>query len=162
MRRRLCLLVCAFLPALLPAATPALEGQSGEITVLQAWARATPPGTNVGGAYFTIVNVGDADTLMGVESLVSPRAGVHSMSMKGGMMQMRSLTSVELPAHSRVLFSPAGLHVMLFDLQKPLRQGERLQLTLLFRRAGRVKVEALIGGFGDEGPSVSDDHHGHH
>ena len=125
------------------------------MTVQQAWARATPPGATVAAAYFILVNSGDADTLIGVQSPAAARAGVHLMRMTGSVMSMRPLPEVEIPAHGRVVFGPQGLHVMLFDLRQPLRQGEHVPLTLVFRKAGRVSVDVLTGGLGDEGPAVA-------
>jgi copper(I)-binding protein len=59
-------------------------------------------------------------------------------------MQMRAAPSVDIPAGGRVVFEPGGLHVMLLDLAKPLQEGQRLPLTLIFRHAGSVHVEAVI------------------
>jgi len=152
----------ALLVALLMPARPVVAQAGHGIAVTQAWARATPPGASVGGAYFTIVNDGDADVLLRVESPVSRKAEVHLMQMKDGMMSMRPMPTVAIPAHGRVVFSPEGLHVMLVDLHQPLRQGEHVPLTLVFRKAGPVQVQAITGGLGDEGPAVAADHGGHH
>jgi len=102
----------------------------------------------MGVAYFEIMNSGPPDALTAVESPVARRVELHSMAMVSGMMQMRPVASVDLPTSERVVFGPQGLHAMLVDLKRPLREGERVPLTFLFRRAGRVQAEALVGGLG--------------
>jgi len=124
-----------------------------KLTVVQAWARATPPGITIGGAYFTINNSGDADTLLGIESPVCDHADLHLMSMNAGMMQMRPLKSAPVPAHSQVRFEPEHMHVMLNDLHRPLREGEEFPMTLTFQRAGRVSTNVHVIGIGAEAPS---------
>ena len=48
---------------------------------------------------------------------------MHSMAIVGGIMQMRELLSVDVPAKGRVRFEPGGLHVMLVDLLRPLKKA---------------------------------------
>jgi protein SCO1/2 len=122
----------------------------GPVTVQRAWSRATPPGTTVGVAYFDIINSGAADELIGMESAVAQRVEMHATSMAGGMMQMRQAQSVAIPAAGRVAFSPSGLHAMLLQLKQPLKEGELVPLTLMFRHAGRVQVMAVVQGLDAE------------
>lgn len=63
-------------------------------------------------------------------------------------MQMRPVDKVDVPARGRVAFEPGGLHLMLVDLQRPLRAGEQLALTFVFEGAGRVSVRAPIAPMG--------------
>jgi len=130
----------------------AVAQTTARLTVVQAWARATPPGITIGGAYFTINNSGDADTLLGIESPVCDHAEPHLMSMSAGMMQMRPLKSVPVPAHGQVRFEPEHMHVMLNDLHRPLREGEEFPMTLIFQRAGRVSTNVRVIGIGAEAP----------
>ncbi|HTY49474.1 MAG TPA: copper chaperone PCu(A)C [Steroidobacteraceae bacterium] len=151
-------IACLAAALLLQAAPLAALAQAvGPITVVEVWARATPPGASVGGAYFTIVNAGGPDTLIGVDSPVAGRSEMHIMSMKGALMQMRPLQSVPVPAHGRVHFKPGGMHVMLLDLRQPLKQGAHFPMTLIFQRAGRVSVEVPIGGFAADAPPPQHD-----
>jgi len=63
-------------------------------------------------------------------------------------MQMRELLSVDVAAKGHVRFEPSGLHVMLVDLVRPLKKGERFPLTLVFQHAGSVHVEAIVQDLG--------------
>jgi copper(I)-binding protein len=119
------------------------SGGTPKIAVSGTWARATVPGQTSAAAYLQIANSGDgADTLAGVSAEVGD-ATMHSSSMDGGVMRMRPLKSLSVPAHSTVQFQPGGNHIMITGLKQPLRDGESFTLALGFQRSGvqRVKVE---------------------
>ena len=135
--------------AWLAQAALAGEFRAGTLTIVQPWSRATPPGATVGAAYFEIQNTGAVpDTLLRVECAVARHPTMHSMSMEGGMMHMRPLASVSVPAHGRLRFDPNGMHIMLEDLGRPLKEGEHFSLTFVFEHAGRVTVEVPVRGMG--------------
>jgi hypothetical protein len=68
-----------------------------------------------------------------------------------------AVLSVDVPAHGRVRFEPNGLHVMLIDLVRPLKKGDRFTLTLTFQHAGPVRVEALVQDLGTMTAPVGED-----
>jgi copper(I)-binding protein len=136
------------LVALLATSSVTAQPPATSIVVTRAWSRATVPGATVGAAYFEIMNSGPADALTAVECPVARRIELHSMATVSGMMQMRPVSSVDLPTKERVVFGPQGLHAMLVDLKRPLREGEHVPLTLLFRHADPVEVDALVEGLG--------------
>jgi len=119
-----------------------------------AWSRATAPGTTVGVVYFDVTNSGAADLLLAVESPAAQRAEMHSTTADG-MMRMRPMESVAVPAKGQLVFKPGGMHVMLLDLVQPLRAGMRIPITLLFRDAGRISAEALVRGNGQSEPAAN-------
>jgi periplasmic copper chaperone A len=131
-------------------ALPALaaDQHAGLLTVIQPWSRATPPGAVTGAAYFEIINAGAADTLLRIESPVAREVEMHMSFVEGGMMRMRPMSSVKVPEHGHLRFDPNGMHVMLIDLRQPLKEGQRFPMTLVFQHAGRVSVEAVVGGLG--------------
>ena len=140
----------------------AATAPSHDMQVKQAWARATPPGVQVGAAYAVIENAGSAaDRLLAVETDVCQVVEIHSTSHADGRMQMRPVESVDVPAHGRVTFGPGGLHLMLVDLKQPLRAGERLPITFVFRTAGRISVQAPIAPLGSMQAPVDSAHQSH-
>jgi periplasmic copper chaperone A len=146
-------------------AIPALaaDQRMGSLTITQPWSRATAPGAAVGVAYFEIVNSGGQDTLLRVEAPIAQYVEMHSMTSIGGLMQMRQVLSVDVPAKGRVRFEPGGLHVMLIDLTQPLKEGQRFPLTLVFQHAGSMRVEAIVQGLGaTAAPSQGEAAHEHH
>ena len=122
--------------------------QARTLDIVQAWSRATPPGSPIGVAYFDIVNAGEADVLLRASSPIARVAEMHENSMEGGTMQMRPLERVAIPARSRVRFEPSGKHIMLIDLKRPLKQGEKFTVSLVFQRAGTRNAEVLVAPLG--------------
>ncbi|MDP1717053.1 MAG: copper chaperone PCu(A)C [Burkholderiales bacterium] len=121
------------------------------VTVGNAWARATAPGQNAAGAYMELVSPADA-ALIGVETPVAARAELHVMSMDGGVMRMRAVEKIDLPARKAVKLAPGGFHVMLIDIKQPLKAGDKVPLTLTIRGAGAalttIRVEAEVRSVG--------------
>ena len=129
-----------------------------DVQVSGAWARATLPGQTVGGVYMQL----RSDTpsrLVAVKSPAARAAEVHQMSNDGGVMRMRRVDSLDLPAGKTMVFEPGGYHVMLLDIVRPLKAGQRVALTLVIEEGGKrfnVAVEAQIRSPLDEDP------HAHH
>lgn len=113
------------------------------VQVTDAWARATVPGQKVAGAYMQIVSAVDAK-LVGVGSPVAGSAEVHWMKMEGGIMRMRAIDALDLPAGEVVELAPGGYHIMLFGLKQPLTAGERLALTLEFETSAGGKLQVPV------------------
>ncbi|MEO8159447.1 MAG: copper chaperone PCu(A)C [Betaproteobacteria bacterium] len=131
------------------------------VKVLDPWARATVPGQKVGGVYMEIV-ANENLRLTGVKCTAAETAEVHEMKMEKGMMRMRPVPFLELPAGKPVKLQPGGYHVMLFDLKQSLVAGQKLKLELTFedeaRRRHRVAVEATVRDR-DTGTTGGHDHH---
>ena len=64
----------------------------------------------------------------------------------GGMMGMQPVARLEIPAGGTVELKPGGYHIMLMGLARPLKEGDEIELTLSFAKAGDVKVKAKVGG----------------
>ena len=105
------------------------------VKVANAWARATVPGQKTGSVYVELTSAADT-ALVAAGSPVAARAELHSMTMEGGVMRMRALPRVELPAGKTVKLAPGGMHVMLVDLKQPLKAGEKIPVTLSLQSPG--------------------------
>lgn len=126
------LMVLLCLPA---SAANALE-------VADAWVRATVPGASVGAAYMTLTSPVTAQ-LLSVRSPASARVEIHQSTMEDGMMRMRPLKHLDLPAGQPVTLAPMGTHLMLLDLKSPLKAGDSVSLELVVKAGGkRRKVKA--------------------
>jgi copper(I)-binding protein len=107
----------------------AAAAQAQPASVKDAWVRAPAPGQKVAGVYMEIVGRTHS-ALVAVASPVAARAELHSMALEDGVMKMRPLERIELPAGQTVKLAPGGLHAMLIDLKQPLQRGEKVPLTL--------------------------------
>ena len=128
--------------ATLLAALPAF---AGGLTVTNAWSRTTPPGVTVGVVYFTLKNdTGKSDRLLKISSPIAAKVQVHRTEIQDGMARMREVAVLHVDANQSVEFAPNGMHVMLMGLKKPLVEGQKFQLDLLFEVAGPRKVQVVV------------------
>ena len=108
------------------------------VAVTNAWVRATVPGQVVAGGYLDITAAAPA-ALVGVQSSVAAKSELHTMSMDGGVMKMRPLAKIELPARQTVSLKPGGDHIMLNGIKRELKAGERVVLKLTLQDSRGVK-----------------------
>jgi copper(I)-binding protein len=129
--------------------------QTGQLEVTNAWARATPGKAESSAAYLTITSP-TADRLVSIATPVAKKAELHTMSMKGMVMEMRPLAGLDIPAGQPVSLKPGGEHIMLFGLNQPLREGQSFPLTLNFEKAGPrpVTVSVEKPGASSPGPAA--------
>ena len=85
------------------------------------------------------------------------------MAMNNGVMTMRALDKgLAIEPGKTVKFAPGGYHLMLMDLKSPLKQGDKLPVTLEFEKAGKVKLAFDVQGVGAQGPAAGEGHSGGH
>lgn len=151
--RRSTLVAALALAASYPRVASAHEAKAGALAISHAWARATPGGAKVGALYFTVANSGaEADRLTGVSTESAERCEIHLSETSGGVMEMRMVDGVAVPAGGKAEFAPQGAHVMLMGLKAPLKKGQRFPATLHFEKAGDVTVEVVVQGIADLQP----------
>jgi periplasmic copper chaperone A len=142
--------------ATLIASAPARadDVKAGDLVISQAWARATPNGAKIGGGYLTIENKGSVpDRLIGGSADFAGSVQVHEMSMDNGVMKMRPLDKgLTIDPGKTVKLAPGGYHLMMMDLKAPLKQGDKVPVTLEFEKAGKVAVPLDVEGVGAQGP----------
>ncbi|RJG03552.1 copper chaperone PCu(A)C [Noviherbaspirillum sedimenti] len=136
------------LAALIVVTAPlhARDYQAGKLFIEQPTARPTRPGQPGAAAYINIENRGStADRLVGASSPVAGTTEIHVMTMNGNVMKMREVGEIAIDSGATVVMRPGeGYHIMLLNLKKPLKAGERFPLTLRFEKAGKVKVSVEI------------------
>jgi periplasmic copper chaperone A len=145
----------ALLALFLGAPARAEEVKAGDLVITQAWSRATPGGAKIGGGYLTIENKGSApDRLIGGSADIAGNVQVHEMAMNNGVMTMRPLDKgLAIEPGKTVKLAPGGYHLMLMDLKSPLKQGDKLPVTLEFEKAGKVKLTFDVQGIGAQAPA---------
>jgi periplasmic copper chaperone A len=128
-------LVLAWQPAV------AAEG----LKVEQPWARASLAGVRNGIVYGRLIDEGSATVdLVSASSPVAVRVEFHEHSMSNGVMTMRQLDSIEVKPGAFVQLLPGGLHIMLFDLKRPLKAGDSFPLTLKLADGESVTVSVPV------------------
>lgn len=131
-------------------AAQAHEFKLQALTLNHPWARATPPAATTGGVFMNIVNDGgEADALIGASSPeLAAKVELHTHIEESGVMRMRPVVEINIPAHGKAELKPGSFHVMLIGLKKPLVKGALLPLNLQFRKSGSIKVEVKVEDIG--------------
>jgi hypothetical protein len=124
-----------------------------QVSVEQPWTRATPPGAKVGAGFMRLRNAGAADRVVGASSPVARRVEMHVTLREGDVRKMREVKSFEVPAGGSFELKPGGAHLMLLDLKRPLKKGEKVPLTLKLEKGGEVKAELTVEELGARQPA---------
>ena len=126
------------------ASAAVADAATGGPTVPDAWARATPPGVTTGAVYLTIMGGDETDRLIGVRTDAAEAAELHTETSTGGVLTMKKLAALSVPAGAVVALAPGHEHLMLMGLKGPLRPGERIEVTLTFEHAGDMAIEVPV------------------
>ncbi|MDO9483372.1 MAG: copper chaperone PCu(A)C [Hydrogenophaga sp.] len=123
--------------------------KAGELRVDHPYATPSAPGLKTGAVYFRAIRNRGAqnDRLLSASTPVAARVEIHRMQMDGDVMRMRAVDAVDLPAKSEVKLrhgAQDGHHLMLFELNAPLKDGDRFPVTLRFERAGTHAVMVWV------------------
>jgi len=153
----------SFKTSLLLVALLAAGAAQAQVSVKDAWVRATVPQQKATGAFMQLQSATPA-RLVGVSTPLTPVAEVHEMAMVDNVMKMRQVPGIEVPPGKTVELKPGGYHVMLMDLKQQVKAGETVPLTLIFEGADgkrqNVQVQAPVRSLaGDAAPAH--DHMGH-
>jgi len=147
--------------------TPAFahDHASDTLTINHPWSRPTPPGVPMGVGYMVITNHSEKDITF--TSATTPRAknvSIHESTMTDGTMSMRPLKNgLIIPAGKTVELKPHSYHLMLEELEAPLKEGESIPLTVTFEGAEAMEIELEVAPLDGEMKMEGDgmDHSGH-
>ena len=141
---------------------PAGAGQQftlGDLTIVDPWVRSTT--TDVTAAYMTIKSKGAADTLVSASSPIAGMVQLHDVITEGATSKMQEKPGgFPVPASGQVELKPGGYHIMLMDLEKQPKEGETVELTLKFEKAGEITITAPVKKAADSGADMNHDSHG--
>jgi len=135
------------------------QADAHPVQVHEPFVRLLPPAQPNTAAFMVLENTGGRDlALVRAESEASREVELHDHLMIDGMMRMREVERIDLPAGMRIELKPGGLHVMLIGLPAPLEQGQKVPITLVFDDDSRVEIRAPARHPGEEMPMH---HRGH-
>jgi copper(I)-binding protein len=118
----------------------------GALEIGHPWARATPPTAPTAGGFLSVTNTGkESDRLISVSSPAAGTVQIHEMKMEGNVMRMREHEGgLEIAPGATVTLAPGNLHLMMMGLNAPFKQGEKVPVTLVFEKAGKIDVELMV------------------
>lgn len=126
----------------------------GSLSLTDLWTRATPSGAPTAAGYLTITSNGTgADALIAASSPQAESGALHMMEVKDEVMSMHPAEGgIAIPAGGAVTLAPGGFHIMFVTLKAPLKEGDKLPVTLTFEKAGTIETFLHIKAIGADGP----------
>lgn len=117
---------------------------AADISLDHVRARDTKPGTNNSAIFMNIKNASNADVkLVGVHSSVCKSTEIHTHKMENGMMAMVQVEDAVIPKNGETKLVPGGLHIMLMDLNRPIKDGDKVDLELKFSNGESIKLDNI-------------------
>jgi copper(I)-binding protein len=141
----------------------ARDYKHGPLTIVQPWSRATPKGAGVAAGYLTITNNGSApDRLIAATAAFAPRVEMHETKAAGDVTTMRERGGgIEIKPGETVELKPGATHLMFINPSAPLRAGQSVKGTLIFKQAGAIEVEYQVEPIGGTPKAHGGSHQGH-
>lgn len=150
------------LSAALAATLLAGTALADDIVIEDAYARAS--NARAGAAFMVIHNhAGEDDRLIDVSSEVAARTELHSHkeTADGVMRMLHVAEGIALPSGASHALKRGGDHVMFMGLTAPFEQGETVEITLTFERAGEITVTVPVDLARQPGSHGGHDHGSH-
>ncbi len=127
------------------------------LRVFDVWAKTTVPGGSVSAAYMHIKSA-KALKLVNAESPLTSLVEIHNMNMKDGVMEMKAVDAIDVPANKLIELKPGGFHIMLIKLNKAINKGDSVPLKLTFETADKKRFTVDVAAKGQEKDSESHKH----
>ncbi|ANQ24308.1 copper resistance protein CopZ [Vibrio natriegens] len=138
-------LAITFAALIMSPVSLAHEYEAGQIHIDHPWSREAPPNAPVIGGFLQLNNHGEKeDALIAAESPIAARIELHNHIMEDGVMKMVKVSEISVPAKGTVALEPGSFHLMIFNPNQTLKEGDRFPMTLTFKNAGKVDVEIAV------------------
>ena len=121
------------------------EPSGDVVAIMNSWVREAHEKATVNAGYMTLVNASDEEvTLLKVESDAYAKIEVHEMVAVDGLMEMREVEDLSIPANGQIRFEPGGKHLMLMGPKEHLKTGQKVDMTLLFKSGKKQTVSIQV------------------
>jgi copper(I)-binding protein len=138
-------LVPAALAAVLFSSLSVAGGVAEMVAVDGAYVRAVPPGVSNSAAFMTLNNADAVEhQLVGARSSAAEVVELHTHINDNGVMRMRRVDSIAIPAGGITQLQPGGLHVMLIGLKTTLKPDTEVDLTLVYEDGSETSRQAPV------------------
>lgn len=110
-----------------------LSTAAASLDISDAWIKYLPPVVPVRAGYMVISNNNAQQIrVIHIESDVFTKVDIHETVEKDGMMTMRPVMPLTIPAGETFKLAPGGLHLMMMKPAEKLKPGDQISVTLHF------------------------------
>lgn len=131
-------------------ASYAIANQADAITVSNPFAREVPPSAPASASFMTLNNSSNNNIkITAADSNAAKVVELHTHTNDNGVMRMRQIPFIEIPANGSTQLKPGGLHIMLISPYKPLKKGQTINVSLTFEDGSNksiaMPVKSIMG-----------------
>jgi copper(I)-binding protein len=138
--KRLSLLIAA-----LGLSSAVFAGSADDVSVVDPYIRLAPSNATATAAFMVLKNKGAKEAkLVKVANPASKLSELHTHLNDNGVMRMRQIPEIVIPAQGEAVLQPSGLHIMMINMQAPLSEGQVVPLTLGFADGSSKSVEVKV------------------
>lgn len=120
-------------------------GAADQIEVVDPVVSMVPASAMATAAYMVLKNSGNKEVrLVNAENSATKITELHTHINEDGVMKMRRVPEIAVKAKSETALQPGGLHVMMIDIVKPLKVGQKVSITLGFDDGSTRQVVATV------------------
>ncbi|MBO1923356.1 copper chaperone PCu(A)C [Thiomicrorhabdus sp. 6S3-12] len=113
------------------------------VEISDPYVRMVPPTAPASAAFMTIKNTDGKDhSVVSAKGYINKITELHTHIHDNGVMRMRRVEKIDLPAGQTTALQPGGLHIMLINLNEPVKDGQKYQIDLTFEDGSTKTVEA--------------------
>jgi copper(I)-binding protein len=118
----------------------------GTIEIESAWARISPSEPGTVSIFFDVVSLGETDdSLIAATSSMARKATLRQGVWKGLNFSNQQKDGLVIKAGKRVEFRAGVSEVTLTEMDAAVSVGTAIPVTLLFKNAGEITIEAQVG-----------------
>ncbi|MCF6190352.1 MAG: copper chaperone PCu(A)C [Cocleimonas sp.] len=115
------------------------------ISIDDPYVREVPPGQMTSASFLTLKNTSDKEVaLIKVTSDVAKNVELHEHVHNDGMMQMRQVNKIVIPAKGKTSLKPGGFHIMLIGLTRKIKAGDIIEIELEFDNGETQTIKAEV------------------
>ena len=135
----------SLLLASLMVSAGALAAAADMVTVDEPYVRLAPPNAPATAAFMVLKNAGDKDVkVLKADNPASKATELHTHLNENGVMKMRPVAAIDIKSKGEAVLMPGGLHVMLINLNAPMKEGDIVPITLTFDDGSSKKIDARV------------------
>ena len=109
------------------------------------YVREVPPGQMISASFMTLKNASDKEVaLIKASSDVAKTVELHEHVHEDGMMKMRQVPKIVIPANGTTVLKPGGYHIMLIGLQRKIKAGDKIDINLEYDNGEKETITATV------------------
>ncbi len=114
------------------------------IKIENPYVRMVPPGAPATAAFMVLENTGSKDhALVSAKAYINKVTELHTHIHDNGVMRMRQVPKIDLPAGQKTALQPGGFHIMLINLTEPVKEDQHIKIDLTFDDGSTKTIDAI-------------------